>query len=643
MENMNFAVSKFYAYSGPNYYIDRAAMVFNVFIDPKGPDANFFKDKVVEKFPELKANFPTEVSELFAKVLLLVSKMNLNVFIERCSIIPDAEEWTCAVEMLEERITKECIYLTSDWFLALSNKTDFDFDKLFGDIQRKFDKSLYGGPTIYSLIEGGVIRGVPVHYLYEENQFQWGYGRKQRRGRSTIFHTDGIKDTEFTTYKDMCGDFLELCGFPTPKGFTCFTQEEIEEAVEEIGFPCVIKPVNGHKGQGVTTGIESMEEAIKAYKNTMKVAEEGGVAFEGALVQTQIYGYDHRILTIGGKFVACLKRVPAFVKGDGKSTIKQLIDADNELEIRADTARSPLCKIKLDEDMLDYMKLQGLTPDHVPAAGEEVVLRRVANISAGGVSYNVTNEMHIENIKMAENISKFLNVTALGIDVLAADISKPWQEGNFGIIEINAGPGVFMHLAPAFGGSVDVPGAIMENFFGTKPEGGRIPIIAGNFLTHNLVDGIYAKLKEIKPNIEFGSVRVDGAYFNSDFFNDNVHDENVKIVLRNPRLEFAAFEHTNNDIHDFGTWHWGHDIAILDKPNYAEKILARDLLPGGVLVEIEEVEAEAVEGVEPKYSMKVTKDNKVISEIVIESKEEVDGKIIEAISPYFKGLLEKYQ
>ncbi len=641
MENMNFTVSKFYSYSGPSYYLDRPAMVFNIFIDPTSQNSEFFKEKVLQKFPELAENYPTEVSELFGRVLLQVCKMELNIFINRYAVLPDDTEWTIAVENLDERLVKECVYLVSDWFLAMSNGGDFDFDNIYTDIKKKFDKSLFGGPTIYSLIESGIKRNIPVHYLYEENQFQWGYGKTQRRGRSTIFHTDGIKDTEFTTYKDMCGDFLELCGFPTPKGFNCYSQEEIETAVEEIGFPCVIKPVNGHKGQGVTTGIESMPEAIKAFNNVLKLAENGGVTFDGALVQQQIYGYDHRILTIGGKYVACLKRVPAFVKGDGKSTIKQLIDTDNLLEIRADTARSPLCKIKLDDDMLDFMRLQGLTPDHVPAAGEDVVLRRVANISAGGVSYNVTTEMHPENIRMAENIAKFLNVTALGIDVLAADISKPWQEGNFGIIEINAGPGVFMHLAPAFGGSVDVPGYIMEHFFGKKEVSGRIPIIAGNFLTHNLIEGIYNKLKEIKPDIEFGSVRNDGVYFNNQFFNDNIHDENCKMLMRNPKLDFAVFEHNNNDIHDFGIWHWGLDLAILDKANYAERILERDLIPGGILIEIDELEL--VEGEIQKYKISLNQNKKVLKEEVVENKEIIDDKILEYLSPYLKELLYKYE
>lgn len=684
MNASDFQVRKLYTYSGPNFYLNRPAVVFNLFLEFNGPDADFYRDAVVKQFPVLAHDLPTKVVDLFAATLLQTVKMDLDLYVNNYCVMVDGDEWTIAIEYLDAELTKSCISLVSDWFNALNNSDEsFDFQAELAVLQEKFDKTMFGGPTLYSLIEGGVKRGIPVHYLYEENQFQWGYGKKQRRGRSTIFHTDGIKDTEFTTYKDMVGDFLELCGFPTPQGRNCFTEEEILEEAEKLGWPVVIKPVAGHKGQGVTTGIESIPEAKKAFNNILQAAAAAGVAFEGALVQQQIYGFDHRILTIGGKFTACLKREPAFVTGDGQSTIKELIDKDNELDIRADTARSPLAKIKLDEDMLDYLQLQEKTPETIPAMGEKVVLRRVANISAGGVSVNVSDQMHPENIEMAENIAKFLQLTALGIDVLAKDISKPWTEGDFGIIEINAGPGVFMHLAPAFGGSIDVPGKIMEHFFGDDPKKSRIPIITGNYLTSRLIENIYTAVKEIKQDAEFGAVKTSGVYFNNKFFTQQDHDDNCRILLRNPKLDVAVIDHDNENIHDFGTYHWGHDLAILDRPNYAERILERDLLPEGILIEIntaEElhhlqpatapVQAEGVDAsdkdpsgqdpVEETQALKtemlheITGDSfdtlflvvknagNVVSFKQVDSEEHIDDKIMEALQPYLKDLLNKY-
>lgn len=591
----DFAVSKFYYYSGANYYIDKEALVFNLSIDPDGAAVDFYKDRVLEKFPQLTENLSSRVVYLFGDVLSAITQMNMNLFTKKYEVSRDGEDWVVALESLDEYLAIDIVSFVSDWFNAMNNNdTNFDFDTKFEDLQETFNKTIYGGPTIYSLVEGGLKRGVSVKYMYEENQFQWGYGKKQQRGRSTIFHTDGIKDTEFTSYKDMVGEFLELCGFPTPKGKNCFTEKEIIAEAEVLGFPVVVKPVAGHKGQGVTTGIESMPEVKKAFKNITKAAVEEGVNFEGALVQQQIYGYDHRILCVGGKYAATLKRIPAYVVGNGVNTIEELIEVENAKEVRIDNARSPLAKIKLDEDMHDYLALQGLTSKSVPEEDKEIVLRRVANISAGGVSINVTKDIHQKNIEMVENIAKFLNVTALGIDVLAKDISLPWTEGNFGIIEINAGPGVFMHLAPAEGGAVDIPGKMMKHFFGDDAfKGSRIPIITGNGISEKLSQKIYGKLQEYKKDVEYTCVRKDGVYFNEIFFNNNPrHDINCMLALRNPKLDLAVINHDKNDIYDFGTWHDGCDIAILNKANTAEYTLERDLLPGGLLIEVIDTEVD---------------------------------------------------
>ncbi len=205
--------------------------------------------------------------------------------------------------------------------------------------------------------------------------------------------------------------------------------------------------------------------------------------------------------------------------------------------VRLDNARSPLCKIKIDDDLREYLHLQDLSLDSVPGKGERVFLRRVANISAGGVSINVTDKMHPKNVKMVEDIAKYLQVGILGIDVLAEDIAKPWDEGSFGIIEINAGPGVFMHLAPAIGESIDVPGKVMEAHF-PAPGHGRVPIIAGNCIVNRTGRRDTQDLEGLRPGIEFGSLTAEGIHFNGEYFHKNKHhDDNVKLLLRNPKLE----------------------------------------------------------------------------------------------------------
>ncbi|MEI7596092.1 MAG: acetate--CoA ligase family protein [Bacteroidota bacterium] len=627
----DFKARKFYAYSGPNYYLNKKSLVFNIFIAPEGETVEFFKSQIIPHFPDLEHVETPYVVDLFCETLMRVLKMDIDLYINDYSVIAEEDEYIVAVEYLDKKIAKEAVFLVSDWFKAMSLKKTMDFQKEFIALQADFDKTLFGGPTLYSLVEAGLKRQIPVVYLWEENQFMWGYGVKQLRGRSTTFHTDGIKDTEFTMFKDMCADFLMKCGFPTPSGVNCFTEEDALNEAHNHKWPVVVKPVNGHKGQGVTTGIMDDEEVKKAFQNILKLCTDNSVAFEGALVQEQVYGTDHRLIGVGGKFVAALERVPAFVIGNGTDTIKKLIEVENNLLIRLDNARSPLCKIKIDDDLVNYLKLQNLSLESVPAQGENITLRRVANISAGGVSINVTDKIHPDNIKLVEDIASYFNVKCIGIDVLAADISKPWREGNFGIIEINAGPGVFMHLAPAYGGSIDVPGEIIMSHF-NEFKSPRIPIITANKASLGLSNLINEKLHSIRKDAFFGSLTEEGVSFNGKHFHkNNEHDANVEIILRHPKLNFALFTHNVDDILDFGIVHEGADIVILDEPTSTEDYtLVSQLLEGGLLLDIEGNE------------IIVERDKNEIGKFYFDSPEEKDKVIFSIIEPYLASYFEKY-
>jgi cyanophycin synthetase len=256
----DFAVDKFSFLSGPNYYIDQKAMIFNLSVDPEGKRVDFFAPKVIEQFPQLKDDMPSSVVDLFADVLIQVLKMDIDLFINNYTVSRDGDDFVIAVEYLDKISTEDSVYLVRDWFRALVAEEAFDFQAEFIKLQEDFDRTLYGGPTIYSLIEAGLKRGIPVNYLFEENQFQWGYGKKQLRGRSTTVHKDSIKDTEWTMYKDIVKDFLLMCGFPTPTGRNCMQKGEAVKQAEKLGYPVVVKPLAGHKGQGVTTGVANAEQ-----------------------------------------------------------------------------------------------------------------------------------------------------------------------------------------------------------------------------------------------------------------------------------------------------------------------------------------------------------------------------------------------
>ncbi|MFY7998241.1 MAG: hypothetical protein ACOVSW_06525 [Candidatus Kapaibacteriota bacterium] len=628
----DFGVSKFYSYKGPSYYLARPAVVFNLYIAPEGRTVEYYRPLVAKEFPQLATRAFERVIDVFVAALIETLRMDINLPISESSISFDGDFYVVAVQYLDEFVAEDAATLVADWFAALSSERTFDFHSGYVALQKRFNRSMHGGPTISSIIEAGMKRNIPIFYLRNEGDFQWGYGKKQVRGRSTVFHTDSIKDTEFTTQKDAVKEFLLDCGFPTPIGNNCMTEEDILAEIETLGFPLVVKPLAGHKGQGVTTDIQTEAEALTAFQRIVDAAKESGASFDGAIAEQQVYGKDHRLLAVKGRFVAALQRVPAFVEGNGKDTIEALIELENKRPERRDNARSPLSKITIDDGLTEYIALQNLTLSSVPPMGERVYLRRVANVSVGGVSVNVTEQMHPRNIKMVNDIAKFFSVMCLGIDVLAEDISKPWDAGNFAIIEINAGPGIFMHIAPAQGSSIDVPGMIMRANF-PKDRSERIPIIAGNKLSDTLCTKIFTALQALKPDIELGTLTANGVFFNNEFFHKHKrHSKNVEIILRNPSLDFAIFCHTKDDIFDYGTFHEGADVVILDEPHYAEEILKRDVLSDGYVIQVHAGYIVIMGGAmaEPRA-------------VTFTEAEGRDGGIFKALEPLLPALLAKYE
>lgn len=625
-----FETKPYRYYQGANLYLERQAYVFDLVEAPAGRELDRVRDAVEAVFPDIEK--AKDAAELFARTLLHVLKMDINLSVERWCVLPEGEGSRIAVECVDRKVTERCVLAIEDWFNDAAEERRHDFGKVFQELQHRFDRSLLGGPTIYSLYEGARKRGIPVHFLEEENQLQWGYGCKQIRGRSTIVSTDGIKDTEFTTYKDMVGEFLELRGFPTPKSRTFFTEEEVVEEAEKMGWPVVIKPVAGHKGHGVTTNIRTERDVRRAFRVAAGTGEESA---DGIIIQQQIEGTDHRLLTVKGKFVAALQRVPAYVEGDGKSTIGELIVLENETPARIDNARSALCKIKVDDDLIDYLDKQNLALNSVPHKDQRVYLRRVANISAGGVSINVTDRIHPMNVKLVEDIAANFNVTCLGVDVLTDDISAPWRDGSFGIIEINAGPGVFMHLVPAIGDSVDVPGHIMRAYF-PKERSERIPIITGNALTHDFCSKLGTEAKKLRPTLVSGSLTEEGIHFDGEYFHKNPrHDENLRIILRHPKLGLLIARHTAPEIAEFGMYHQGVDVVVLDGPNAVEEVLKRDLVEDGYLV-----------AVEPKQ-VTVRRGGKAVKKVPVAGAGKTTAKdrevaLLKAIVPLLPELLDKY-
>ncbi|MFZ1428740.1 MAG: hypothetical protein WAS21_18450, partial [Geminicoccaceae bacterium] len=291
-------------------------------------------------------------------------------------------------------------------------------------------------------------------------------------------------------------------------------------------------------------------------------------------------------LCANGRFVAALQRRPPWVEGDGRRTVDELIERENATPERADSPTSPLAKIIRDEAMQACLDQQGLTLASVPARGREVWLRKVANLSAGGVSIDVTPSVHVDNVVLAQEVAQQFQLTCMGIDVMAVDLSRSWREGGFGIIEINAAPGVFMHVKPAKGAGVDVPGAILDTWFGPG-RAARVPIFVFNALTTEVVREVVDLVLSRFPHWNVGAVG-DGRVFvnRAERPRHRDHNTNVRNLLRNPTIDLLLIGYNGDTLAEDGMVHVGHDMVVLDRPTPAEELLARDLRPGGTLIKL---------------------------------------------------------
>lgn len=623
----SFSISNVKSYLGPSYYLDQQSIT----LDLKELSPIAVKPlwaAITETLPELEGTpQPASFGELFARTIIVLQQLDMNLFATKWAVFPEKETHKIVVQYIDPKTCERCIDLAEEWINALLSSKKISFKSRYEEIQKKFHKSGFGGPTIFSIIEAGYKNSVPMFYLKSEGVFQWGQGRKQLRGRSTVLHRDSIKDTELTTYKDLAKAFLDDLGFPVPRGQLCHTFDELVLAAEEAGYPVVTKPVAGHKGQGVTTGIMTRNELQDGFEIAREASENRNDAI---IVEKHVLGTDHRLLTISGKFVAALQRIPAYVIGDGVHSIEELIESENARPERADTPRSPLGKIKIDDNLVSFIRDKGLSLRDVPKPEEEIILRRVANISAGGVSKNVTDVIHPLNIKLAEDVARFLDVHVLGIDLLALDISKPWTESPCSIIEINAGPGVFMHLVPAVGESINVPERILKAFFPTT-DSARVPTLVFNKLPPKIAQQITSHCLDNASVTEVGVAAQDGVWFNNQFFSKRPeHISNIRNVMRNPRMDVVLLEYSEKDIMNEGLYHWGADIVVIDAPTEAEAILARDLLSDATLFQID------------RSGKKLLKTHQgVVTEIPIRSKS-IETVLLGELRPLLDTLIDRY-
>ena len=439
---------------------------------------------------------------------------------------------------------------------ALVNGETYDLD---ADIQhmREIREETRLGPSTGCIVDEAAKRGIPFIRLNKQSLVQLGYGVHQKRIRATIASTTSNIAVDIAGDKEETKLLLDAAQIPVPKGTVIRTEEGLKDAIDRLGYPLVIKPIDGNHGKGNTTNITNYEQALKAFA----AAKEYN---RSLIAEKFITGYDFRALVINYKFVCAALRTPASVTGDGEHTIQWLIDETNKDPRRGYGHEKVLTQITIDQFTQKMLDDHGYTLETIPQKNELVLLKPTANLSTGGTSTDVTDEVHPANIFMFERIARIIGLDICGIDVMANDLQTPVSENGGAILEVNAAPGFRMHLEPAKGLARNVAEPVIDMLF-PKGSAGRIPIIAitgtnGKTTTTRITAHIAKSAGK-----KVGYTTSDGVYIQNQMMmkGDCTGPVSSQFVLKDPTVDFAVLECARGGILKAGLAFQNCDVAIV--------------------------------------------------------------------------------
>lgn len=439
---------------------------------------------------------------------------------------------------------------------ALIAGTDYDVE---ADIQkmREIRERVRLGPSTGSIVEEAVARDIPWIRLGTNSLVQLGYGINQMRFQATITCKTSSIAVDIACNKEQTKKMLDANSIPVANGGICVDEEDLDDVIRKIGYPIVIKPLDGNHGKGASINVKNREDAVEGLAYAKKYSHR-------VIVEKFITGFDFRVLIIDNKLVAAAKREPAHVKGDGKQTIQQLIEETNMDPRRGYGHENVLTQIDVDRDTTDLLEKLNYTLETVPKKDEVVYLKSTANLSTGGTSIDVTDMMHPENIFLCERISRVIGLDVCGVDIMAENLTQPLKENGGCILEVNAAPGFRMHLAPSEGLPRNVAAPVVDMLY-PPGKSSRIPIIAitgtnGKTTTTRLMAHI------VKNNgYKVGFTTSDGIYVQNHMMEkgDTTGPISAEYILKDPTVEFAVLETARGGILRSGLGFSRCDIGII--------------------------------------------------------------------------------
>ena len=559
-------VSRIRALRGPNLWSRHTAI--QAIVTCEGAESAIndlpnFETRLRERFPALGDLIPADhldtVSMAHAlefAALGLQAQAGCPVTFSRTAQAVEAGIYQVVVEYTEEEVGRLAFERAEQLCLAALNDTPFDLDAILKEL-RDLDEDIRLGPSTGAIVSAAMARGIPYRRLTQGSLVQFGWGSKQKRIQAAeTCYTSAIAES-IAQDKELTKNLLHAAGVAVPLGRPVKDADDAWAAAQEIGLPVVVKPRDGNQGKGISVNLTGEEQIKKAFT----LAEEFR---DDILVEKYLPGHDYRLLVIGDKLIAAARRDPPLVTGDGVHTVRQLVELVNKDPRRSDGHATSLTKIRFDEIALARLAQQGLDADSVPPRGSRVILRNNANLSTGGTATDVTDDVHPELAACAVAAAQTVGLDICGIDVVCDTMLKPLEDQGGGIVEVNAAPGLRMHLDPSFGKGRAVGEAIVGMMF---PDGdnARIPVVAiagtnGKTTTSRLIGRIFES-----NGLRVGMTSTDGVYIDGKRTDsgDCSGPKSARNVLLHPDVDAAVFETARGGVLREGLGFDMCDVAVI--------------------------------------------------------------------------------
>ncbi len=538
-------VSRVRALRGPNLWSHHTSVEAIVACTPEEESIGAlpgFETRLRSLFPQLGQLQPLGHDDTIplAHVLEVVTldlqaQAGCPVTFSRTTATLESGIYQVVVEYTEEDVGRLALTLAENLISAARNDAPFDLQDALTQL-RDLDEDVRLGPSTGSIVQAAVARNIPYRRLTEGSLVMFGWGSKQRRIQAAEIDATGAIAETIAQDKELTKKLLDAAGVPVPHGRTVTDPDDAWAAAQEIGLPVVVKPKDGNQGKGVTVNITTKEQITAGFHAASEFRDY-------IMVERYLPGHDYRLLVIGDKLVAAARREPPNVTGDGVHTVRQLVDIVNQDPRRGNGHSTSLTKIRFDDIALASLSTQGMDADSVPPKGKRVILRNNANLSTGGTATDVTDDVHPEVAARAIAAAHMVGLDICGVDLVCDSVLKPIEDQNGGVVEVNAAPGLRMHLAPSFGKPRPIGEAIVDMLY-EDDDDGRIPVVAvtgtnGKTTTVRLIAHLLTA-----SGLRTGMTNTDGVYIEGRRIDsgDCSGPRSARNVLLHPDVDAAVFE-----------------------------------------------------------------------------------------------------